>query len=77
MQSLRNHSKISLGLLDKMIQMRMKKGTNFWHVNMDKTTTLMESNQTGSELLEIPDVLPSNFPVTNHRYLFTLSFIND
>ena len=35
-KSLRNDSKISLELVDKVIGMRMKKGANFCYGNMDK-----------------------------------------
>ena len=77
MKSLRNDSKISLELLENVTGMRMKKGANFCYVNMDKTQKLMESNLSGSELLMIPDVLPSDFPKNDYRYLFVLPIINN
>ena len=76
-KSLRDDSKISLDLIEKVIGMRMKKGANFCYVNMDKTQKLMESNSSGTELLMIPDVLPSDFPKNDYRYLFVLPIINN
>ena len=76
-KSLRDDSKISFDLIEKMIGMRMKKGANFCYLNMDKTQKLMESNSSGTELLMIPDVLPSDFPKNDYRYLFVLPIINN